>query len=196
MGRGKIKTRSNSCFKKNQYLGIFMKKNIFLTIVSLLFVAQQANAVGFADYPVQVYTGKKSPINYSSHRYAKQFKTHINQAYNAKRPDFAGSYSVAEWGCGTACVNYAMIDRKNGKVYPLGDLADQASEYGASCSDIEGGMLTGGYELHYKPNSRLLAQETYCATNEQGQEIYLNKYLLWNEKSKSFSLVGDSFIVK
>lgn len=173
-----------------------MKSIVLFTMIGVLCGVCQANAAGFSEYPVQVYAGKKSPINYKSHTYAKQFKTIINRAYNAKKPDFAGYYSVASWGCGTACVEYAMIDRRNGKVSSLGDLAYEASEHGLSCDDVPDGMLYGGHTFYYKPNSRLLVEESFCATNEQGQEVYLNKYLLWNEKSKSFSLIDEGFVFR
>src|SRR5262249_16081404 len=35
----------------------------------------------------------------------------------SKKPDFAGHYIVATWGCGAGCVMGAIIDAKTGRVY-------------------------------------------------------------------------------
>jgi hypothetical protein len=34
-----------------------------------------------------------------------------------KGPDFAGHYTVVEWGCGSNCVVFAVVDALSGKVY-------------------------------------------------------------------------------
>lgn len=169
-----------------------MKKSI-VSLIVVFGIMNIANAMDFNQYPVSIYTGKKAPINYKSYPDAKMFKTRINEAYNAKKPDFAGKYSVAVWGCGTSCVVYTMIDRRDGKIYPLSELAFEASDTGKlSCEDVADFMVTVS-ELLYQANSRLLISKTYCTTNDDEQAIYLNKYLLWNDKTKQFSLIDENF---
>lgn len=167
-----------------------------LLIVLGLFCVNLANAMSFNDYPVKLYTGKKAPLNYKSHFYAKMFKTRINEAYNAKKPDFAGSYSVALWGCGASCVTYAMIDRRNGKVYSLGDLHYNATKkVKLSCEQVPDHSFSIT-EYHYQADSRLMIAEQLCAINKKEQGIYLTHYLLWNDKTKQFALLDEKFITK
>lgn len=168
----------------------------YLLVILGLLIINLANAVNFNDYPVKLYTGKKAPLNYKSHFYAKMFKTHINDAYNAKKPDFAGNYSVALWGCGAGCATYAMIDRRTGKVYSLGDLHYNATKkVKLSCEQVpdHSFFIT---EYHYQADSRLMIAEQLCTINEQEQYIYLHHYLLWNDKAKQFSLIDEKFITK
>lgn len=51
----------------------------------------------------------------------RMYRTIIRQA-TAKGPDFAGHFKVAEWGCGTACLQFAVVDSQSGYVYdgPVG----------------------------------------------------------------------------
>ncbi|WP_394261076.1 hypothetical protein [Moraxella boevrei] len=129
-----------------------------LSIIFVLFglISIQANAKTplFTDYPVKIYTDKKAPINYKSHEYATQYKTRIKNAYASTNVDFAGSYNITAWGCGSSCVNYAMIDRRTGKVYPLADLAYSARENARlKCSDLPAGLTITVSEFFTKPNS-------------------------------------------
>jgi hypothetical protein len=32
-------------------------------------------------------------------------------------PNFAGHYTIIQWGCGAACVSYAIIDARSGEVF-------------------------------------------------------------------------------
>jgi len=36
----------------------------------------------------------------------------------AKGPNFAGHYTIAEWGCGSGCMSVAVVDTVSGKVFP------------------------------------------------------------------------------
>lgn len=62
--------------------------------------------------------------------------------------NFAGQYRIAEWGCGSSCVSFVVIDLKSGSVFdgPFSTLG-----YGAPYR-YEG----GSDELEYRQNSRLL----------------------------------------
>lgn len=171
-----------------------MKKSTLFYSIMVLSAFAQAKAIGYIDYPAKIYTGKTAPINANSHTYAKQFKTKLQQALNEKSPNFAGSYSVASWGCGSACVNYAMVDRRDGKVYPLADLAFAASETGRLSCNVHDASPVSVDELYYKSSSRLLVQHTYCSTKANGDNIYLNKYLLWHDSSKKLSLLDEKFV--
>jgi hypothetical protein len=48
----------------------------------------------------------------------KQYRTVI-RTEAAKGPNFAGRFTIAEWGCGTECVDAAMVDSATGVVVAL-----------------------------------------------------------------------------
>ena len=57
-----------------------------------------------------------SPPNLASHPLARQFRTRLRQGA-AEGPNFAGHFTIASWGCGAACVQFAIIDARNGQVF-------------------------------------------------------------------------------
>lgn len=85
--------------------------------VGTLNVAAQTGIPRFNDYPVnERYTGKTAPLVLS--RAARQFRTRLRQAA-AEKPNFAGRFIVTTWGCGTECIEGAIIDAKTGRVFML-----------------------------------------------------------------------------
>jgi hypothetical protein len=76
------------------------------------------------------------------------YRTRLTQAARTK-PDFAGHYVVAEWGCGSNCQSQNFIDAVNGTIiegvatdrgacYQLDSslfIADPASEEGVAYPD-------------------------------------------------------------
>ena len=71
----------------------------------------------FKDYPVTtIYKGKPAPVDLSSDPKARRFRDALR--YGAKEgPNFAGHFTVVQWGCGSPCQNFAIINAKTGKVY-------------------------------------------------------------------------------
>lgn len=105
----------------------------------------------FQDYPASsIFTG--TPASPKLVRPADRlFRTQIRDGA-AKRPNFAGHYSIVEWGCGSSCVSIAIVDAKDGEVYaaPFRDLG-----YGSVL--IYADVSEEHYEpLDHKLNSRLL----------------------------------------
>jgi hypothetical protein len=49
-------------------------------------------------------------------RDARLFRTRIAESAK-KGPNFAGKYAIAQWGCGTSCIDIALIDEETGTVY-------------------------------------------------------------------------------
>jgi hypothetical protein len=74
----------------------------------------------FEDYQTEkIYKGPVAPVNLSSHRQARMFRTKLREGASAG-PNFAGHYTVVKWGCGTECVQIAIVDAKSGEVcFPL-----------------------------------------------------------------------------
>lgn len=80
------------------------------------------------------FEGTPAAVDFSSKPEAKLFYTRITEGAKQK-PNFAGHYTVVEWGCGTSCQNHAIVDAQTGKIVEYG----LASSYGAG----------------YRPESRL-----------------------------------------
>lgn len=70
----------------------------------------------FRRHPVrEIYHGVPAPVELDSHPQARQFRTRLSEG--AKHgPNFAGHYTVVEWGCGTNCQQLAVVDARSGRV--------------------------------------------------------------------------------
>jgi hypothetical protein len=69
------------------------------------------------DFPAgPAFTGKPVPPKLIR-PYDKLFRTRIREGA-ARGSNFAGHYTIAEWGCGSSCVSIAVIDELTGTVYP------------------------------------------------------------------------------
>ena len=78
--------------------------------------AQDRPLPKFEDFNVtEVYKGPPAQPVLSS-AYARAFRTRIREAA-AKGPNFAGHYTIAQWGCGSTCVSIATINEKTGVVF-------------------------------------------------------------------------------
>ncbi|NHZ83561.1 hypothetical protein F2P44_30475 [Massilia sp. CCM 8695] len=106
----------------------------------------------FEDYPVAaIYQGAGArPVLADPH--SRNYATRLRSAATQK-PDFAGRYVLATWGCGASCTMSAAIDAKTGAVTWL--------PFTVCCwdADVED-------HLEYKLDSRLLI--VHGARNEQG----------------------------
>ena len=73
----------------------------------------------FDQYPVsEHFTGKTAPLVLKGE--ARTYRTRLKEAAQEK-PNFAGHFIVTTWGCGTECVQGAIIDAKTGNVFMLPD---------------------------------------------------------------------------
>jgi hypothetical protein len=133
-----------------------MTRFAFAVLISVLLIGADAQspapatAPDFAQYPSHgLFTGKQVPTIFRTPG-QRMFRTVIReQAKN--RPNFAGHYVIAQWGCGTGCISNAIIDLETGVVYdgPFGNLP-KATLYLGPPPDPES---TG---LFFRANSRLL----------------------------------------
>ncbi|HEU0013483.1 MAG TPA: hypothetical protein VFQ45_07350 [Longimicrobium sp.] len=74
----------------------------------------------FEQYPARdTFTGTPAPVKLESAR-AREFRTMLRQGA-AKGPNFAGHYTVVEWGCGSPCHAYAIVDARTGRVAYMAD---------------------------------------------------------------------------
>ena len=70
----------------------------------------------FKHFSVRVDTGKHAPINWKSNPSARHFRTVIKDGVK-QGVNFAGHYCIIEWGCGTQCQSWVIVDQLNGNIY-------------------------------------------------------------------------------
>jgi len=133
---------------------------------------------GFGSYPVALQSGP--PRDFAAEpilgsRKAKQYRSVIRAEFH--RPaNFAGHYRVAIWGCGTDCRDFAILDKKTGKVYTM-----------PGVDEIAGVMGNDDERIDFRPDSRLLVISGCfnddCIPDNTRNNPKAGKYhYLWNGK--------------
>lgn len=91
--------------------------------------ARLRQAPSFGLYPARdSFAGPPAPVDLKSARGAYRFRTVLRKGA-AAGPNFAGTYTVVTWGCGTQCVNSAIIDARTGRIYAMGFPSVGAPKY-------------------------------------------------------------------
>ena len=79
--------------------------------------AASTQAPDFEGFAVKdVFTGTPVSVDLSSHAMAREYRT-VLRTGAAKGPNFAGHYTIVEWGCGSNCHLFAIVDAVTGKVF-------------------------------------------------------------------------------
>jgi len=102
--------------------GNFLKRRLLLSFlfwfsaIAVTITHSEIKEPTFEQYRVaEQFVGKPAPVDLKSAPGASRFRTGLR--YGAKKgPNFAGHYTIVEWGCGTGCDNIAVIDAANGRV--------------------------------------------------------------------------------
>lgn len=118
----------------------------------------------------EVENSFKSKINYGSHPIAEQYRTVITENYQELDVNFAHYYVIITWGCGSGCVSGAMVDTRDGFVYPM----PEDNEWGGNGTYIESN----------KGSQVLLTVAVAQSSEDDIEEI--RKSWLWNEDLKIF----------
>jgi len=63
-----------------------------------------------------IYKGELAKPNFSTDHKAKSFITRIKDGCKNTGVNFAGHYTIVEWGCGCVCQEMAIVDRINGDI--------------------------------------------------------------------------------
>ncbi len=75
------------------------------------------DAPRFADYPAGPrYNGKPMSPDVKSHPRSRMFRTVIREGAR-NGPNFAGHYTIVDWGCGAGCISFAIVDARTGQVF-------------------------------------------------------------------------------
>ena len=90
---------------------------VLLIFTSVAALAQEKPVPRFEDYPAKErFAGKAAPVKLSGPQ-ARMMRTVLKSQSKAK-PDFAGHYNIAAWGCGSmGATCFAIIDARTGNVY-------------------------------------------------------------------------------
>jgi hypothetical protein len=76
-------------------------------------VKSQTTDSCFTNYPAEISEGLDKPsIQYKNG--TDQFEYEISYAYKNSEVNFAGTYIIATWGCGSPCQSHAIINTQNG----------------------------------------------------------------------------------
>ncbi|MFM0160350.1 hypothetical protein [Paraburkholderia sediminicola] len=138
-----------------------MKKSLLIGLVSAMCwmsVAQAADtgAPRFEDFAVSdTFAGKAAKVRLVSAD-DKEYATRIREA-SRQKPNFAGHYVLASWGCGASCVSTVVIDAKTGRVAWL--------LFTVCCWDVD-----VQEPIEFRRDSRLLV--VHGSRNEEGGGTY------------------------
>ena len=146
-----------------------------------------ADAPRFEDYPAKLYTGRNAVPDLKSHPRSRMYRTRLKE-WSREKPNFAGRFILATWGCGTDCTQIAIIDAKTGRIFhPPGATSNSAVNVHDALFQPGKSIWYGSGAIWYRLDSRLLVLIGGPEDSERG--IW---YFLW-EKDR---LVKLRFIPK
>ena len=130
-----------------------------------------ARCLDFGKYPASraalAFRGPYVPPRVMENRETRRFRTRIRTGAAEGPPDFAGHLRLVSWGCGSGCIQHAVVSLKSGRAQVL----PYTSEMG----------------LSYRRDSRLLL------INPPGEEPYVLAdgpvALVWDEGRQSMVLL-------
>jgi hypothetical protein len=146
------------------------------------------DAPRFEDYPAQLYTGPNAAPDVQSEPLSRRYRTQL-RGWATEKPNFAGHYIVATWGCGTSCTQIAVIDAASGKVFHPAGIRINYSDVDADLPvDTAPSPRRADFDaLRYRPDSRLLIVSGTPEGRVQNRGI---SYFVWeNEKLRRLRLV-------
>jgi hypothetical protein len=105
--------------------------------------AKVANPPRFADFPTKRLALKPAAPLMNTPG-ARLFRTELRR--QAKQgPNFAGAFTIATWGCGSACLSFAILDARTGR-----------DDIDTGFAGIGTNHAKGFKGLDFRPDSRLL----------------------------------------
>ena len=136
------------------------------------------DAPRFGDYPAKPYAGANAAPDVLSDPRSRRYRTQLKN-WAGEKPNFAGHYILATWGCGTGCTEIAVIDAITGKVFhPPGARANsiQDVDYDVLVEGKPGERREDFGALQYRADSRLLI---LMGTPDGRAENHGISYFVW-----------------
>jgi hypothetical protein len=138
----------------------------------------------FADFPAPPEKiGKPAPVDLSSHPEAREFRTQIRSDARAG-PNFAGHFTVVGWGCGSACLQWGVVNAATGAVWFEPGLSVVSVDHVADESRPAPGVDMDFYNLRFRLDSRLLIVLGAPQEDEAREGV---GYYLWD--GRTFALL-------
>jgi hypothetical protein len=118
----------------------------------------------FGQYPATVYEGRLSMprlITPEERHFQTELRHAITKGYDVveggtenerKGPNFGGHYVLVQWGCGTNCMEAAIIDVVDGRIFTLPRVPEDQDSTGFHVPTGQADMRT----LQFRTKSRLL----------------------------------------
>ena len=110
------------------------------------------NPPAFDHYPAKRVSGQPSKVDLASHPLAHRYRTML-RTQAREGANFAGHYAIAGWGCGSSCLQFAIIDSTTGKVYFPPDIVSVSTVHVDETPTEPEPTFNG---LRYSASSRLL----------------------------------------
>ncbi len=129
---------------------------------------EEADVPTFEQYAVKVSNAKPKPIVFRGNPDARMFRTRLKESLK-DGINFAGHFIFTYWGCGTSCIQGAIINAKTGVVYFPEELGGVGFGFGNA------GLEIADEPLQYRKDSRLFILTGYRG----GTEISGVSYLVW-----------------
>ena len=129
---------------------------------------QRAEAPQFADFPVspaEQFKGKPAAVKLTSAQ-VRRHRTMIREGAR-QGSNFAGHYTIVQWGCGAGCVQFAVVDAKTGATYA-------PPFYVGPRAQIEAETDQPDEPLQFRLDSKLLIVSG--APNEKNEGLYYYKW--------------------
>jgi len=147
-----------------------MRLNLLLAIVLATLSALAVATPRFENFPATGSTGRTGKVQLVDAK-SREFASVLRNAARRK-PNFAGHYVLASWGCGASCTMSAAIDAKTGAVTWL--------PFTVCCweANIQ-------EPLEFRRNSHLLI--VHGSRDEQGSGIHYYKF-----DGRQFSQIEDA----
>jgi len=136
------------------------------------------DAPQFREFPARRYLGKNASLHLGNDSEARLYRTRVF-AWSKEKPNFAGHYVLATWGCGTECTQLTIIDVKSGKVYQPEGLST------ISANKVDGELTGGNWfasgVVRFVSDSRMLI---LLGTPEERNEDRGVSYYVWGENHR------------
>jgi hypothetical protein len=140
-----------------------------------------ADAPRFTDYPANVHAGPHADPDVQGDPRSKRYRTQLRN-WARERPNFAGHYILATWGCGTGCTEIAVIDAVSGRVFhPAGATTNSIEDVDADVLvDVNPGDRRADFgALQYRADSRLLVLTGKPDGRPENRGI---SYFIWQDE--------------
>ncbi|MDC8771717.1 hypothetical protein [Roseateles albus] len=150
-----------------------------------------SDAPMFEKFPAEVFAGSNAaPILHGDPK-TRMFRSRLAR-WAKERPNFAGHYILATWGCGTECTQISIIDALTGRIYhPPGVSTNVAVNVHESLLEGGGDLWHAAGAIKFKPDSRLLI--LIGMPEERVENRGVSYYVLENNKLRRIRFVPKAW---